>query len=222
VASPPIPLADLQSLPRLAFTVESADAVRFAAAPTVAFVLGVESDKPVRSISLNAQIRIVPTRRGYDLNDQERLIELFGTPERWGETLRGFLWTNTTFVVPPFEGSTQIELPVSCSYDLEVAAAKYFHALGDGDVPLEFLFSGTVFYLGDGGTLRTAQISWECEAQFALPVRIWRLAMENHFPGSAWLRLREDVFERLVAYKGQRGLPTWETTLTELLDRSGT
>jgi hypothetical protein len=194
--------------------------MRFAAAPTIAFRLAVESDKPVRSLSLNAQIRIVPTRRGYDGGEQERLIELFGTPERWGETLRGFLWTNTTAVIPPFEGSTRVELPIACTYDLEVAAAKYFHALGDGDVSLEFLFSGTVFYLGDAGGLQTAQIPWECEAQFALPVRIWRLAMENHFPGSAWVRLRKDVFDRLVAFKGQRALPTWEATLEALLDRS--
>jgi len=203
----------------VAFAIESADAMRFAAAPTVAFQLRVESDKPVRSLSLNVQIRIVPTRRGYDDGDQDRLVELFGTPERWGETLRGFLWTNTTVVIPPFEGSTRVELPVSCTYDLEVAAAKYFHALGDGDVPLDFLFSGTVFYLEEEAGLRTAQIPWECEAQFRLPIRIWRLAMENHFPGSAWVRLRKDVFDRLVAYKAERALPTWEATLDDLLDR---
>jgi hypothetical protein len=220
MASPPIPLPDTQSLPRLSFAVDSADALRFAAAPTVAFDLVVESDKPVRSLSLNSQVRIVPTRRGYGEDDQTRLIELFGTPERWGETLRSFLWTNTTLVIPPFEGSTRVELTVPCTYDLEVAAAKYFNALGDGDVPLEFLFSGTVFYLADEGSLRTAQIPWECEAQFRLPIRIWKLAMENHFPGSAWVRLRKDVFERLVAYKGERALPTWEATMDDLLDRS--
>ena len=193
--------------------------MRFAAAPTVEFSLTVESDKPVRSLSLNAQIRIVPTRRGYDDGDEARLVELFGTPERWGETLRGFLWTNTTRVVPPFEGMARVTLPVSCTYDLEVAAAKYFHALGDGDVPLEFLFSGTVFYLDDEGRLRTAQVPWECEAQFRLPIRVWRLAMENHFPGSAWVRLRKDVFDRLVAHKAGRALPTWEATVEDLLDR---
>ncbi len=221
MTSRPFPLADAESLPRLRFAIESAEAMRFAAAPTISFALSAESDKPVRSLSLNAQLRIVPTRRGYDAKDQERLVELFGTPERWGDTLRGFLWVNTTVVIPPFQGSTRVELPVSCTYDLEVAAAKYFHALGDGDVPLEFLFSGTVFYLGDGGALRTAQIPWECEAQFRLPVRTWKLAMENHFPGSAWLRLRKDVFDRLVAYKGQRTLPTWEATIEELLERAG-
>ncbi|MDX6511664.1 MAG: hypothetical protein QOE36_1168, partial [Gaiellaceae bacterium] len=141
----PLP-ADSESLPRLGFAVESAEAVKYAAAPTLALTLAIESDLPIRSLSLNVQIRIVPTRRGYDEGDQERLVSLFGTPERWGETLRGFLWTNTSLVVPPFVGSTRAELTVPCTYDLEVAAATYFNALRDGDVPLELLFSGTAFY----------------------------------------------------------------------------
>jgi Family of unknown function (DUF6084) len=208
-----------ESLPQLGFFVEAAEAVRYAASPTLEFKLAITSDKPVRSLALNAQIRIVPTRRAYDGGDQERLVELFGTPQRWSETLRGFLWTNTTTVVPAFDKSALVDLDVACTYDLEVAAAKYFHALRDGDVPLEFLFSGTVFYLGDGGLLRTVQVPWECEAEFRLPVAVWREAIENNFPGSAWLRLRSDVFERLVAYKAGRAFPTWEATIEELLGR---
>jgi hypothetical protein len=197
--------------------VEAAEAVRYAASPTLAFGLAIASDRPVRSLALNTQIRIVPTRRGYEGSDQERLVELFGTPERWGDTLRSFLWTNASTVVPAFSETTRVELAVACTYDLEVAAAKYFHALRDGDVPLEFLFSGTVFYLGDGGLLRTVQVPWECEAEFRLPVAVWKEAIENNFPGSAWLRLRTDIFERLVAYKARNALPTWEATIEELL-----
>jgi hypothetical protein len=207
-----------EALPQLAFGVESARAVRYAASPTVAFDLAITSDKPVRSLALNAQIRIVPTRRSYDDGDQQRLVELFGVPERWGETLRGFLWTNTTTMVPPFDETTRVVLEVACTYDLEVAAAKYFYALRHGDVPLEFLFSGTIFYLGDGGLLRTARVPWECEAEFRLPVTVWKEAIENCFPGTAWLRLRSDVFQRLAAYKARRSLPTWEATIDELLE----
>jgi hypothetical protein len=220
LTSTQLPLASAESLPRLTFAIESAEALRYAAAPTIGFTLAVAGDKPVRSLALNAQVRIVPARRTYDSGDERRLVELFGTRDRWGDTVRGFLWTNTTKVIPPFDAETRVELAVSCTYDLEVASAKYFHALRDGDVPLEFLFSGTVFYLGEGGLLRTVQIPWESEAQFRLPVRVWTEAMENHFPSSAWLRLRNDVFDRLVAYKAQRALPTWDDTLTELLERS--
>jgi hypothetical protein len=191
--------------------------VRFAAAPTLAFTLRLESDRPVRSLALNVQVRIVPTRRTYGAEDERRLVELFGPPERWGDTLRSFLWTNATLLVPPFDGATTVELPVTCTYDLEVAAAKYFHGLRDGEVPLELLFSGTVFYLDDG-LLQTAQIPWELEAQFRLPVRTWREAIDVLFPGTAWLRVRQDVFDRLAAYKASRMLPTWEATLDELLD----
>ncbi len=206
------------TLPTLDFAIESAEAVRFAAAPTVAFTLRVASDKPVRSLALNAQIRIAPARRRYSERDQQRLVELFGPPERWGETLRTFRWAQTSVLVPPFDEHTSVELTVPCTYDLEVATAKFFYALDEGDVPLEFLFSGTVFFVADGGMLQTAQISWESEAAYRMPVRAWKDAMQQHFPGSAWLRVRDDVFDRLVAYKARRALPTWEATLDELLE----
>jgi hypothetical protein len=213
-----VAFADTTTLPQLAFAVESAEAVRFAAAPTVAFTLRITSDKPVRSLALNAQIRIAPARRRYSERDRERLVELFGPPERWGETLRTFRWTQTSSVVPSFEENSSVELTVPCTYDLEVATAKYFYALDDGDVPLEFLFSGTIFFGGEGGMLRTAQVPWDCEAAYRMPVRAWKQAIEQHFPGSAWLRLRDDVFDRLVAYKARRALATWEATFDELLE----
>ena len=160
------------TLPSLDFAVDSAEAVRFAAAPTVLFTVRVVSDKPVRSLALNAQIRIAPARRRYSDRDRERLVDLFGPPERWGETLRTFRWTQASVLVPPFETSTVVELAVPCTYDFEVATAKYFYGLDDGDVPLELLFSGTIFYLADGARLQTAQIPWESEAAFRLPVQV--------------------------------------------------
>jgi Family of unknown function (DUF6084) len=212
-------LAPRTTLPSLTFAVDSAAAVRFAAEPMVAFTLAIASDKPARSLALNAQIRIAPARRRYSERDQERLVELFGPPERWGETLRTFRWAHATALVSPFDETTTVELTVPCTYDLEVASAKYFYALDDGDVPLEFLFSGTVFYL-DVGALRTAQISWDSEATFRMPVSAWRDAIQQHFPGSAWIRLRDDVFDRLVTYKARHSLPTWEATVERLLEES--
>jgi hypothetical protein len=211
-------LAGPETLPRLGFAVAGAEAVRYAAAPTVALALRIESDRPIRSLSLNTQIRIVPARRGYDAAAEERLVELFGAPERWGETLRGFLWAHVSLVVPQFEHETFVPLHVPCTYDLEVAAAKYFSGLEDGEVPLDLLFSGTAFHLDAGGLLRATQVPWEGDAQFRLPVATWRQAIDQHFPGSAWLRLRRDAFEQLVAYKAQRLLPTWEAVVAELLE----
>jgi hypothetical protein len=211
-------LTGIGTLPSVAFEVQSAEAIRFAAAPTVLFTLRVVSDKPVRSLALNAQLRIAPGRRRYSERDEQRLVELFGPPEDWGESLRTFLWAHASALVPPFEESTTVELTVPCTYDLEVATAKYFYALDDGDVPLELLFSGTIFFAADGGVLQAAQIPWDSEATFRMPVRVWKQAIENHFPGSAWLRLRDDVFDRLVAFKARHALPTWEATVDELLE----
>jgi Family of unknown function (DUF6084) len=212
---------DSTTLPALDFTVEGAEALRFAAVPTVAFTVRVSCDRPVRSLALNTQIRIAPAQRRYSDDDRERLVELFGPPERWGETLRTFRWTQVSTLVPPFDENTAVELTVPCTYDLEVATAKYFYALDEGDVPLEFLFSGTIFFVDDRGALRTAQVPWDCEAAYRMRVCAWKEALEHHFPGCAWLRVRDDVFERLVAYKARHALPTWDATLDELLRGRG-
>jgi hypothetical protein len=204
--------------PGLAFAVEGAEAVRYAATPTIAFALRIESDGDVRSLMLQTQIRIAAPDRAYDDATQGRLRDLFGPPEVWGRTLRSLLWAHATLLVAPFSGTTTVELPVACTYDFEVASAKYLQALRDGDVPLEFLFSGTLFYGGAGGALRTARLSWESEAQFRLPVAVWSQAVERAFPGTAWLRVHRDVFDRLTAYRTRRTLPTWEGVLEELLE----
>jgi hypothetical protein len=205
--------------PELAFSVLDAARVPFAAAPTVAFSLQIESlgGQAIRSVLLDVQIQIGARRRAYDSGEQEALFELFGATKDWGTSLRTLLWTRTTRVVPPFAGTTVVDLPVVCSYDLEVAASRYFDALAGGEVPLEFLFSGTVFYAGPGGGLQTMRISWEQEAAYRLPVAVWRQAIDGHFPGTAWLRLRRDSFERLRAYRSRHALATWEDALDALL-----
>jgi hypothetical protein len=122
--------------------------------------------------------------------------------------------------VPAFAGSTVVELHVPCTYDFDVVASKYLDALDGGEVPLELLFSGTVFYL-DRRALRVVQLPWDREARYSLPVAVWREALERAFPGTAWLRMRRDVFDRLQAYKASRALLTWDAALEELLERSG-
>jgi hypothetical protein len=211
------------SVPELAFAVEGAEALPFAAVPTLGFRLRIESlgGEPIRSLALTTQIRIAVTRRSYDPATQERLVEVFGEPPRWGQTLRSLLWTHTTLNVQAFTGSTVAEMPVTCTYDFEVVAAKYLHALEDGDVPLELLFSGTIFYADENGLLRTALISWDKEAEYRLPVRVWRDVMEQYFPHSAWLRLSRETFDRLYAYKAQLALPTWEDAVKALLEKHG-
>jgi hypothetical protein len=209
-------------MPNLDFSVEGAEVLRFAAVPSLLFKLRIANleEEPIRSVALNTQIRIAATQRHYDAAEQERLLELFGEPSRWKDTLRSLLWTHTVVQVPPFSGSTVADMPVTCTYDLEVVAAKYFYALEDGEVPLEFLFSGTIFYAGEDGRLQVARISWEKDAEFRLPVRLWKEMMERYFPNSAWIRLHRDAFDQLYDNKIRRGLPTWETAIEALLHAS--
>jgi hypothetical protein len=207
-------------MPDLEFGAIDAELLPYAAAPTLLFKLPIHNTvlgEEIHSIMLRAQIRLEVTRRHYNTETEARLLELFGPPERWGQTLHSMVWTHATAFVPRFTTSTVAEVPVVCSYDFEVAASKYLYALEDGEIPLIFLFSGTVFYADGGGPVQIAQIPWEKEAQYRLPVRVWKEMMEHYFPNSAWLRVRKDVFDRLYAYKAQRGHPTWEATLEDLL-----
>jgi hypothetical protein len=206
-------------MPELAFSVTDAARVEHAAAPTLAFTLRIDAGEgvPVRSVLLDVQVQIAARRRRYDAAAHDRLFELFGRPADWGTTLRTLLWTRLTLVVPAFTGSTTAEVPVACSYDLDVAASAYFDALGDGEVPLEFLFSGSVFADGPGGGLQVTRLSWESEAEFRMPVALWRETMDRHFGGTAWLRVRKDAFDRLAAYRSRNALGSWEETLDALL-----
>jgi hypothetical protein len=205
-------------VPRLQLAVTDAARLEHAAAPTLRFALHVDSaGAAVRSIVLDTQMRIAATRRSYPHASDDRLFALFGAREDWGTTLRSLLWTQMTTSVPPFTGATDVDLLVPCTYDLDVAASRYLAALDDGDVPLEFLFSGTVFYSAEDGRLQTARLSWELEADYRLPVAVWRETMDHHFPDSVWLRLDRESHGRLVAYKSRRGLATWGDVLDELI-----
>lgn len=207
------------SAPELAFAVEGSAAEPYAAVPTLVFRLRIErkGGGAVRSIGLNTQIRIAATRRAYDDRARERLAEVFGRGDQWARGLRSLHWVNVTTQVPAFTDGTTVEVSVACTYDFEVTTAKYFHALEEGEIPLELLFSGTMFYAGEDGALRIAHIPWEKEAEHRMPVSVWREMMDRYFPGSAWLRLDRDRFDRLHAYRRSHGLLTWEDTVDALL-----
>jgi hypothetical protein len=213
----------VEVVPELTFSIEGAEALEYAAVPTLRFRLRIESGggAAVASLALNAQLRIAVRRRSYDVATRERLTELLGAPGPEGGSIRSLFWTQATLMVPPFTGATTVELDVGCTYDFEVAVAKYFHALEEGEVPLEFLFSGSVFYPGPGGALRVGRIPWDREASYRFPIGVWRALMEQHFPKSAWLRLRRDTFDRLHAFRARRVLPGWEEAIEELLRAGG-
>lgn len=208
-------------MPDLRLSVESAEVVPYAAIPSLAFkvqVANIPSEEVIHTIALRAQIQIEVTRRKYDAGEQANLRDLFGAPDRWGQTLRNMLWTHASVMVPRFSGSTLTEIPVPCTFDFNVAATKYFHGVTSGDLPLCFQFSGTIFYQREDGTLQVSPISWSKEAKYRLPVKVWKDLMDLYYPNSAWLALRRDTFERLYRYKVSEGIPTWEEALERALD----
>jgi hypothetical protein len=206
-------------MPELNFSVEGAEAVSFAATPTLALKLRVNEagDEPIHAVLLSCQVRIEATRRRYGEEERKRLVDLFGDPSRWSETLRSLLWTNVSVNVPPFTGSILVDLQVPCTYDFNLQITKYFDGLEDGDVPLTLLFSGSIFFAGPGGALQVTRVSWSEEATYRMPVSVWQDVMRLYYPNTAWLNLRKDVFDRLLAYKSRRGLPTWEQAVESLL-----
>ena len=207
-------------MPGLTFTVEGAEAIPFAAAPTIAFrvrVVNANAGQTVQSVALRCQIMIEASRRHYNAGERDSLGDLFGEPDRWSQTLRSFLWTHASVTVPAFTGAVVTDIVVPCTFDFNVGAAKYFHAIQEEDVPLCFQFSGTIFYAAENGVLQIDQIGWDREARFRLPSKVWREMMDHYYPNSAWLRLRRDAFERLYAYKRRHGMATWEEAIESLL-----
>lgn len=207
-------------MPDLSFQVEGAEVAPFAIVPLLTFRLRVTNaspDETIHNVVLRCQIQIEATKRHYAPGEETRLRDLFGEPERWGQTLRAMLWTHASVVVPPFTGETTAELPVACTYDFNVAATKYFYALEGGEIPLDFLFSGSVFYQDGEGALQVAPISWSLEARFRLPVKTWQQLMETYYPNTSWVQLRRDVFDRLYQYKVRHGIPTWEQAVERIL-----
>ena len=207
-------------MPELSFNIEQASVLAFAASPTIAFQLHIANaveDQAIHTIALNCQIQIEVTRRRYSSEEQQQMLDLFGEPNRWSQTLRNLLWTNVSAILPGFKGRTQADLHVPCTFDFNVAATKYFEGLAGGEVPLNLLFSGTVFYANAEGSLQVAPISWAQEAKFRLPLQVWRDMMQAYYPNCAWLHVRRDVFDRLYRYKMRRGIPTWEQALESVL-----
>ncbi len=207
---------------QLEFLVQDIVAEPYSAAPNLVAKLRIEetTGEPVHALALRAQVRIDAHRRRYSEAEERGLGDLFGPRSRWVDTLKPFLWMHATAMVQGFTDSTEVDLVLPCTYDFEVGGAKYLHALRDGSIPLELLFSGTVFARGETGYAVT-QIPWDREARYELPVGVWRTLMDQYFPNSGWLRLDRDTLDALVHYKSVRGLTSWEAAMSALLAEAG-
>ncbi|WP_271222108.1 DUF6084 family protein [Streptosporangium carneum] len=190
----------------------------FAASPTLVFRLRLTETggAVVQALALRCQIRIEPQRRRYTREEAVLLGDLFGDRSRWGDTLRALQFANVSAMVPGFTGVTETDLQVPVTYDLEVAASKYFAALDDGEIPLILLFSGTVFTRTAQG-MSVEQVPWDREVRHRLPVAVWRELMDRCFPGEGWVRLSRETLRALHRFKSARALATWDDAVEALL-----
>ena len=209
-------------MPDLNFKIIGVEPAQRGLVPLLHFKLEITNEpaaETIQSVMLQTQIQIQSPQRGYADGEKEKLKELFGTPDQWGQTLRNKLWTHSNTVVPTFTGKTETILPVVCTFDLNIAATKYFYALEDGEVPLLFLFSGTIFYAGADGRLQVQQVSWNKECTYRMPITAWKELMNHHYPESAWLFLGRETFDRLYEFRRSSGATSWEQAIDKLLDQ---
>ena len=197
--------------------------MRHAAAPALRFTAQATepSGREVYAIALKVQIMLEPAKRSYDAATRARLVELFGAPERWAATTRSFLWAELDVLVPAFTGATSFPVPMQCTYDLELAAAKYLHSLPGGHAPLAFNFTGTIFYRADEGRMQIVKVPWDSAARYEMPVSTWREMMDHYYPGGGWIRLDESTLGSLGREKARRGLPSFDATVAAMLAEGG-
>jgi hypothetical protein len=210
-------------VPEPEFEVLGARPVKYAAAPMLYLDLQISetSGRPVYMIALTIQLMIEPARRRYDDETRERLLELFGPPERWAVTTRSVVWSQLDVLVPAFTGVSTVAVPIVCNYDLEVAATKYLHSLPDGEAPLALHFNGMIYYQGDDGGLQMVLVPWTKSIDFRMPVSVWHDTIEHYYPNTGWAALGADTLRRLQREKLRRGLATFDATVAALLQEAG-
>ncbi len=204
----------------LDFEVLGARPVRYAAAPMLTLDLQITETggREVYMVALTVQLMIEPARRSYDDATRERLVELFGAPERWAVTTRSLVWSKLDVLVPAFTGMTTVTVPIACHYDLELAAAKYLHSLPAGEAPLALHFNGMIYYPGEDGGLQMVLIPWSKSIDFRMPVSVWQETIAHYYPGTSWIAVRSQTFEALQKEKLERGLVTLDACVSALLN----
>jgi hypothetical protein len=208
--------------PDLDFNVLGVRPVKYAAAPMLTIDLQVSepAGREVYMVALTIQLMIEPARRSYDDDTRERLVELFGAPERWAVTTRSLVWAKLDVLVPAFTGSTTVTVPLSCHFDLELAAAKYLHSLPDGEAPLALHFNGMIYYPGADGGLQMVLIPWSKSIDFRMPVSVWRETIAHYYPGTAWIAVGSLTFDALKMEKLKRGLATLDACISDLVSEA--
>ncbi len=208
--------------PNLRLAVSGVRAIPHAAAPTLSFTLAVDDDsgREVFMAGLSVQIQIEPAKRSLRRRvpgeahralrgpaplDHHRAADALDRPRRCCSR--------------PSRGRRRANIEVLCNYDVELAAAKYFHSVTDGEIPLAFHFNGSVYYATEDGRLQIVQVPWDTTADFSLPLSVWTEMIDSYYPYRGWVPVHRDTLDALQRLKARSGAPTFDAALTELLAR---
>ncbi|MDP9228642.1 MAG: DUF6084 family protein [Actinomycetota bacterium] len=209
--------------PWLKFEITGAQFLKYAAAPTLSFAVDIndESGCEIFMASLTVQIQTEPKKRSYTPEERERLTELFGDPKKWGQSAQRLQLSAEKVLLRPFTGTTSVDVEMLCNYDLELAAAKYFHAVDGGTVPMVFHWNGTVYYTDSEDKLQMVQIPWDTVSDHQLDIDVWKRMMDHYYPHRGWVPVQSETLEALRKLKTERGLMTFDDTVRYLIGEAG-
>ena len=171
---------------------------------------------PIHSIALRVQVQIEPPRRRYTPEEQENLR---GAVRR-ARTLEQIRASAAVDEPQRQRSGLRRQHRNRRAGPLHLRLQRGDHEVHlwprAGEIPITLLFSGTVFHAGRMG-LQVAQIPWDRDASYRLPVQLWKEMMDFYYPNTAWLCLHREVFDKLYKFKAQHGIPTWEQALERIL-----
>ena len=206
----------------LDFEVLGAEPDRYAADPVLVFKLRVKENEGevIQSVSLRCQIMIEPQRRRYTRDEEYRLLAMFGETPRWGSTVKPFLWTHATTILPGFTGTIDVNLPVSApttSRSPRPSTCTRWRAATCRSTCCSPAWCSPRPRTASRpspspGTRRPAS---------RFPGSTWRTMMDVFFPGTGWLRIPRSTLDRLERFKTVRGLHSWDHILETLLTGGG-
>jgi hypothetical protein len=179
------------------------------ATPALRLRLRVRVDGPaIDAIALRVRVQIEPWRRRHMQSEEALLTDLsLSTPLQWSQTAAA---------LAGFERETAFEVPVPCTYDLQVAADKYLTALEDGSIPVRLFFNGTIFRGAPNG-FNVEMLPWDLECAGEVGVEAWQRALDACFSGQAWIRVDRGTYDALRRYRSAHRNASWDETMNALL-----
>lgn len=194
---------------KLEFTMCEAIAEPHPATPTLRLRLNLRaSGEAIDAIALRARVQIEPWRRRYAPGEEALLSDL--SPRT------ALQWAEMSVVLPGFDGETLFDLAVACTYDLQVAAAKYLTALENGGIPVRLFFNGTIFRGATAG-FNVEMLPWDLECAGEIPAATWRRAMDACFAGQAWIRVERSTFDALRRFRAAHHCASWDDAVNAML-----